>query len=91
MEQKKRNQRHSYFTKEANKIKRYMNQSLCNIISLKRELTRLIDEDRIGNREKIVLKSDLLKIERIRMNYLVYSIKRYKKIAHEASRYEETF
>lgn len=91
MERKKRNQRHSYYTREINKVRRYMRQSLCNILDIKRELTRLIDEDRIGNREKIVLKNDLLKIERIRMNYLVKAIKRYKGYVRSASRYEETF
>ena len=91
MERKKRNQRHSYFTKEINKVRKYMRQTNCNIFDLKRKLTRLIDEDRIGNREEIIRYSDLLTMERYRMNYLVNAIKRYKGFARSASRYEETF
>lgn len=68
-----------------------MRQTHCNIFDLKRKLTRLIDEDRSGNREEIIRYSDLLTIERYRMNYLVYQIKRYKGIVRSASRYEETF
>lgn len=91
MERKKRNQRHSYFTKEINKVRKYMRQTHCNIFDLKRKLTRLIDEDRVGNREEIIRYNELLKIERYRMNYLVKAIKRYKVFARSASRYKETF
>lgn len=91
MERKKRNQRHSYFTKEINKVRVYIAQSRSNILALKRKLTRLIDEDRIGNCEEIIRYSDLLNMERYRMNFLVKAIKRYKGFARSASRYEETF
>lgn len=91
MERKKRNQRHSYFTKEINRLKVYMAQSLSNILEIKRELTRLIDEDRIANRVEIKYNNKLLQIERFRMNFLVYSLKRYKRFARVVSRYEETF
>lgn len=91
MERKKRNQRHSYYTKEINKVRKYMRQIHSNIFYLKRELNHLIGEDRVANRDEILLFSNVLENQRYILKYMNDTIKRYKGYVRSASRYEKTY
>ena len=82
-----KNKRHSYYAKKINKTRALLNNCLANIVRAKGNLTRLIDEDREGNQDKIEKESERLGIERIRYHSLVELLTNYKRHANTASKY----
>lgn len=78
-----KNEMHSLYAKQINDLRTYMRQTTCNIVTAKRDLTKFIDKDRTD--PKVGILAEHLKENRIRMAYLVKSVKRYKKLMREVS------